>query len=58
MDKDVRVAVSRECCSWLVKYYRMSLMISFVLELKGDERIEGDCLSLCFFFIIITEVRR
>ena len=33
-------------------------MISFVLELKGDERIEGDCLWLCFSFIIITEVRR
>ena len=33
----------------------MSLMISFVLELKG-ERIDGDGLWLCFSFIIITKV--
>ena len=36
----------------------MSLMISFALELRGDERIDGDGLWSCLSFDIITEARR
>ena len=36
------------------KNYRMSLVISFALELKGDERIDGDGLWLCFSSIVIA----
>ena len=41
-----------------MKDYRMSLVISFVLKLKGGERIDGDGLWSCFSFIIGMEVRR
>jgi len=41
-----------------MKNYRMSLEISFVLELKGDERIDRDGLWLCVSFITIMEVRK
>jgi len=33
--------------------YRMSLVISFILKLKGDEQINGDELWACISFIII-----
>ena len=41
-----------------MKEYRVSLVISFVLKLKGDERIDGDGLWACLSFIIIMEVCR
>ena len=42
------------------KDYRISLVliISFVLERKGDERIDGDGLWSCLSIIIIMEVCR
>ena len=40
-----------------MKYYRMALVISFVLKLKG-ERIDGDGLLACLSFIIIMKVCR
>lgn len=33
-----------------MKYYKMSLVLSFVPKLKGDERIDGDGLWLCFLY--------
>jgi len=41
-----------------MKGYRMSLVISFVLKLKDDERIDGDDLWACLFFIINMKVWR
>ena len=41
-----------------MKDYRISLVISFVLKLKGDERIDRDGLWLCFSFITVMEVCR
>ena len=38
----------------MVKGYRMSLVISFVLKLKGDGKIDEDGLWSCLSFIIIT----
>jgi len=40
------------------KDYRVLLMISFVLKLKGDERIDEGCLWLCLSFIIVMGVCR
>ena len=38
------------------KAYRMSLMISFVQKLKGwIERIDGDALWDCLFFVVMLE---
>jgi len=50
-------------CEWMrregkMKDYRMSLVISFVLELEGDERIDGDDLRVCLSFIIVMGVCR
>jgi len=36
-----------------MKDYRMSLVISFILKLKGDEQINGDELWACISSIII-----
>ena len=43
-------------CKWksTAKNYRMSLVISFALNLKGDEKIDGDGLWLCFSSIVIV----
>ena len=41
-----------------MKDYRMSSVISFVLRLKGDERIDRDGLWLCLSFITVMEVCR
>ena len=37
---------------------RMSLMVSFVLKLKSDERIDGDELWVGLSFILIMKVFR
>jgi len=41
-----------------MKDHRMSLVISFVLKLKGDERIDGGGLWYCLSFIVIMKVCR
>jgi len=41
-----------------MKDYRMPLVISFVLKLGGDEKIDGDGLWSCLSFIIGIEVCR
>ena len=41
-----------------MKGYRMSLVISFVRELKGDERVDGDELWACHTFTISMKVSR
>ena len=41
-----------------MKDYRMSLVILFVLKLKGDQRVDGDCLWSCLSFVIGMGVSR
>jgi len=41
-----------------MKDYRMSSVISFVLKLKGDKRIDEDGLWSCLSFVIGMEVCR
>ena len=41
-----------------MKYYRMSLVISFVSKLKGDETIDGDGVWSCLSSITAMEVCR
>ena len=40
-----------------MKDYRISLVISFVLKLKGDERIDGDGLWSCPSFMEVCTKR-
>ena len=40
----------------MMKEYRMVLVISFVLKLKGDEKLNGDDLGARLSFMIIMRV--
>jgi len=41
-----------------MKYPRALLVISFVLKMKGDERIEGDGLWSCLSFVGVEVYRQ